>query len=235
MSSIKCTQCGLVNFSNMSHCQRCRQPLSEFSTIAEQRPFQTNMQEVPYRTQPPVRQTAPAHFQAFQSPPPPPVFHNDGGYRQEAFEQQAPPMLCVKCGGRQSVYLQHFEKDYIPPVVYIGAFIGILPMLIMIAVLRVRHKISAPFCLECWDKFRKAKLYDTLSGGAFFVGVIGSIVALMAFESGFALLVGLAATFSFIIWAQIYKSKYSPKYKKVNRKEVIIDAPSVGEIRFANN
>lgn len=223
MSSIKCNNCKLVNFSTETHCKRCQQPLNEFSNIAAQRPYQANAQEAPaYQNQ----------FQSFQSPPPPPVFDAFG---RPVDRQAEAPLLCVKCGGSQSVYMQNFKKGYIPPIAYIGAFIGILPMLIMIRVLQVNHKIDAPFCLDCWDKFSRAEKLGKFSGAIFMLGIVVAIVALMALESGFAFLFVLALTIGFVIWTQIYKQKNSPKFKTVDRQQVIIDAPGVGEIRYASS
>lgn len=50
MSSTKCAQCGLVNFSTAIQCKRCGQPLqqqqeqqqNELSAFADQRTYQQN-------------------------------------------------------------------------------------------------------------------------------------------------------------------------------------------------
>lgn len=222
MTSIKCSHCRLVNFSTATHCKRCQQPLNEFSNIAAQRPFHAGAQEAPAYQNP---------FQPYHSPPAPPAFDAFGRPIEQQFEA---PILCVKCGGGQSVHMQHFKKDYVPPVAYLGVFMGILPFLILVLVLKVNHKIDAPFCIDCWDKFKRVNTVANLGTLAFLFGIIGAIVALVALESGFAFLFVLALTIGFVIWTQIYRRQNSPKFKKVDRQQVIIDAPGVGEIRYAN-
>lgn len=193
--------------------------------------FQNN--QAPYQSY--QNQTAPfqpAPYQPQYNPPPPPQFH--GGY-QEQFQQPQMTMLCVKCGGRQSVYMQHFKKEYVPPVAYLALFMGFLPGAIIIALCRAKHEINAPFCVNCWDKFSKVDRIETLGTVGLVVGILFGIIAMMITQSGFGLLVCLAAGFSALIWSQIYKGKYSPKYKKVNRKQVTIDAPSVGDMHFVRD
>jgi len=259
MSSIKCTQCGLVNFSTMTHCKRCRQPLNEFAPAAEQNPFQTNVQNAQaYSTQPLYQnqlaptpyQNQPAPYQSYQNqtapfqpapyqpqfnPPPPPQFHGGYAYQEQPFQQPQMPMLCVKCGARQNVFMENFKKDYVPPVAYLGVFGGLLPVVILILVLRVRHNINAPFCPDCWQKFSRVNLYETLSTLGFFVGIVAGIVAMMALNSGFAFFVCFALTVAVIVWGQIYKHKYSPKFKKIDREKLIIDTPAAGEMCFVRN
>jgi hypothetical protein len=260
MSSIKCTQCGLVNFSTMTHCKRCGQTLNGFAAVAEQNPFQTNIQNVEaFRTQPlyqnqpappPVYQNRQAPYQSYQNqtvpfqpapfqpqfnPPPPPQFQGGYGYQEQAFQQPQMPMLCVKCGDRQSVYMQNFKKDYVPSVAYLALLMGLLPGAIIIAILSVKHQINAPFCLNCWDKFRKVGTIETLSTLGFFVGIIVGIIGAIALNSGFVFLFFFALTVAVIVWGQVYKHKHSPKYKKVDSKQVVIDAPAVGEMCFVRN
>ncbi len=223
MSSIKCANCRLVNFSTETHCKRCQQPLNEFTNIAAQRPYQANSQQAAAYQNP---------YQPYQTPPPPPAFDAFG---REILPQADTQMLCVKCGSRESVQIQNFKKEYVPPIAYIGAFIGIIPMLILILCLKVRHKLTAPFCTDCWSRFGRSATFSTASSVGFVLGVPLSFIVLLTFESWFGFLFVLALTFGFVICAAIYKHLNSPKYKKVDRRQVIIEAPLVGEIRYANN
>lgn len=242
MSSIKCTQCGLVNFNTNSHCKRCHQALNEFGGAS---PFQTNIQPVQaYQTQP-LNQNQTARFQPYQSPPPPPVFQNNYAYQQQPYQQQAyqqqafqqqayqqPQMSCIKCGSMQNIFLQYFKKNYVPPAVYLSIFVGFLPFIILTLVLRVTHHINAPFCISCWQRFSRTNLIETLSTLGFLAGIIIGIIAAVILNTWIAFLFFFSLTAAFVVWGQIYIRKSSPKFKKINRQEAIIDAHSVGEIRY---
>lgn len=255
MSSIKCEACGLYNFKTMENCQRCGQTLNN---EAAQMSYEMSVQNAPVFPTQPVRQSQPAPtayqgnqspyqsypnqtapfqpalYQPYQpahyNPPPPPQFHGNYGYQEEQFQQSR--LLCVKCGGGQNISTQYFKKDYVPPVAYLAILMGFLPGAIIIALCRVKHDIHAPFCTDCWNKFRKVSTFETLSTLSLLAAVfVGGIAAAMT-QSGFAFLFFFAASVSFIIWAQIYKSKNSVKFKKVDRQKVVIDAPGVGDMCF---
>lgn len=256
MSSIKCEACGLFNFKTMANCQRCGEALNN---AAAQMTYQTSFQNAPVFPTQPVRQSQPAPtafqnnqapYQSYQNqtapfqpapyqpqynPPPPPQFHANYGYQEQQFQQPQMSMLCVKCGTNHSVYMQHFKKDYVPAVAYLALMMGLLPGAIIIALARVKHHINAPFCGSCWDKFGKVNTVENLGTLGFVVGIIVGIIALMITRSGFPLFLCFAAGVSAVVWSHIYKSKYSPKYKTVSRKQVTIDAPGVGEMRFVRD
>ena len=214
MSSSKCPNCGLVNFSTAIQCKRCRQFLNELAPMATERSYQTPTQ----------------NFQPYQMPPPPPVFH--GNQYPTMPPTQTMPMNCIKCGDRNNLALQTFKRDYVPPACYLGMFIGLLPMAILVAIFKVTHHITAPFCGGCWKKFSRVNLYETLSTLFFFVGFIVAIFAAFALESGLAFFAVFALTIGVIVSGQVYKKKHSPKFKRIDKREVVIDAPLVGEISF---
>lgn len=233
MSSIKCPECGLVNFSTALECKRCKYQLNEFATIAEQRPYQTNVQEVQAFPTQPFHQNQPAAFQSYQVPPPPPTFHN--AQAQQDYQQPGapPPLCCVKCGGsKRDVYIQNFKKDYVPPAAYLGLFLGLIPMLILVLVLKVSHQLSAPFCGECWTNFRKVTTVETLTTLGFFALFVGGIMMAMSRGSGFIFVVCLGLSVGLVIWGHIFKKNNSPKYKRVSRHQVVIDDPTYGEVCF---
>jgi hypothetical protein len=219
MSSIKCSKCGLINFSTALECKRCQNQLNEFSSIAEQRPYQTNVQS--------FQQNQPRSYQYYQTPPPP-TFDSDN----QSETAQQPSLSCIKCGGKSDVYLQNFKKDYVPPVAYLGALGGILPAVILVLVLKVTHLLTAPFCGQCWTKFRKVSTIETLTNLGFFALFIGGMFAGFAFGSTFVFFVSFALSIGLVVWGQNFKKKNSPKYKKVNRKQVVIDDPTFGEVCF---
>jgi hypothetical protein len=63
---------------------------------------------------------------------------------------------------------------------------------------------------------------------AFMFGVIVGVVSESSGLTALAIFVAIA----FGIGAKVYESKVSPKYKKVDTKVVVIDAPAVGEVAF---
>lgn len=224
MSSTKCVQCGLVNFSTAVQCKRCAHPLSELSGFADQRTYQ---QTAPLRNQPPndYRQ----QFQPFQTPPP--VFQDE----RQSFNQPPPPppnFCCIKCGSRSNVSMQNFTKSYLPPVAYVGILIGPLIFLILALVLRVKHRLNAPFCSECWSGFKNQPTISTLLSLACIVVLFGGLVMGFATESFAFSALGIIGGIIIGIVAKIYESKVSPKFKKVNGKVVVIDAPTVGDVAF---
>ncbi|HEX8247304.1 MAG TPA: hypothetical protein VF599_03895 [Pyrinomonadaceae bacterium] len=224
MTSTKCAQCGLVNFSTAVQCKRCGQPLNEMSAFADQRAYQQNVQPLPTA----APQNNYRQAQSFQTPPPPPVFDS----HQQMFDQPPPNWCCIKCGGRNGVSIQSFKKTYLPPVAYLGFLIGPLIFLILALILRVKHHLNAPFCAQCWDGFKNQPTISTLLSLACVVALCGGIILSFAMESVAFGFLAVIAGISVGIYAKFYESKVSPKYKKVNGKLVVIDAPLVGDVTF---
>ncbi|HEY0459217.1 MAG TPA: hypothetical protein VGC97_08785 [Pyrinomonadaceae bacterium] len=238
MPSIKCNQCNLVNFSTEINCKRCGNPLNEYAPIADQRSFQTSAEQS-FQTQAYQPNAEQNYTQSYHQPnnyqnqqmqyhpqqmPPTPAFYGN--------QYEAPPMSCIKCGERREVYMQHFKKNYIPPVALLGAFFGLIPAVILIAVLQVEHQLQAPFCGVCWTKFKKTKTVETLTAvGGIFIFLAAIIIAVAA-NSFFIFLLFVAGCIALIVYGQMYKSKNSPKFKKVNRQEVVITDPLIGDVSF---
>ncbi len=207
MSSIKCNQCGLVNFNSVTNCKRCQQPLNDFASIAAERNYQFSLQN-------------------FQMPPAPPIF-------QENFKHQVESTFhCIKCGNQRNVQLQNFKKKYVSPIASLGILIGILPYFLFRLLLTTIHSISAPFCDDCWNKFRYVEYVSVgLNLGAaitffltiYLITVLGSLTIFG---------IGLCVMLALMISARVYTAKVSPKYNKVDGKQVIINAPIVGELVF---
>lgn len=261
MPSIKCSQCNLVNFSTETLCKRCGNQLNDYAAMTGQRPYQTSFEQS-YQSPAPQTQAFQPNFeqscqtQQFQTNggqayPPQADYAPPNGYQNQTQAYQpyqtppspaysnnqhhAPPMhplSCIKCGTGSGVAMQHFKKNYIPPVVFIGAIFGVLPTLILLLILKVTHQIDAPFCHDCWHKFGKTKSTETLTIlGGLFVAFLAILFGLN-FQSLIVFLVFLAAGMWLIVWGQMFKSKNSPKFKKVNRKEVVITDPLGGEVAF---
>ncbi|GEM_PF-3440497 len=222
MATVRCKNCNLVNFSTEPQCKRCKQPLIEYSNFVDQRQYQTSFEQ---SSNPPQYQNQPSPFQPYQMPPPP-NYYEDQSYG-------VMQMSCIKCGGRNRVTRQNFKKDYVPPYLYICFLIGFLPGAILIALLKIKHQLSAPFCGECWQNYSKISSKETMGVVGFLGCFFGGLFGLIAFESVFVMLVIFAVGIGLLVRGQMYKSKHSPKYKRITSREVIITDPVVGDISFA--
>lgn len=205
MSSSKCKKCGLVNFSYASECKRCLNPFNN-------------------------QQSKSTHFQNYQMPPPPPVFSADEAIYDNPNTQPKPP--CIKCGNIQNISIYNFKKKYVSPIALLGIFIGLLPFFILRWLLSTTHFLSAPFCHNCWNRFRKAETIATLNILGFFVLLVGGIIFAISRDSEFLLLMSFVAAILFYVFGLFYIGTISPKYKKVDAKQVIIDAPLIGDILY---
>jgi len=247
MASIRCPNCNFLNFATDPACKKCRQPIGNFAveTAAASAYGNGNLQTV---------NTGPAAFQYSQPPqqvqfptyyaPPPPNFYDElgqvhapparNGAGFSANGTMIPP-VCVKCGGdKRDLSMRNFKKDYTPPIAYIGVFGGILPLLILILVLRKRHKVNALFCPECWDKFKHYSLYSNLFGFVCLGALIGGLVMAVIVQRP---ALGLFAFFVSIgvgIFGKYYENKISPKYVKTNRSQIYIKIPNYGEVDFTH-
>ena len=207
MTSVKCRECGLVNFSTAPNCKRCKLPLPADGGSVEQ-------------------------FQSFQSPPPPPVFHGGNLVREHASSSaQSPP--CIKCGNRSSIAMREFKKDYNSPVALLGIFLGVIPALLLALLLRKRHQITAPFCENCWLRFKHADTFRALM----LLSVIPAIILVIALTAYAGSITVMLIGFIGVLIAYSLLSRHiksiSPKFKKVTAKEVVIEAPLQGDLVFS--
>ncbi len=211
-NSYKCSQCGLVNFSTAIQCKRCNQNLNELTPITNQRIYQNTT----------------SNLQSYQNPPPPPVFN---GNQFETTPKQNQPMDCIKCGQKNNLKLQTFKKNYIPPSIY-GAAIAPLLYLILVAIFKVTHHITAPFCDGCWSKFKNGKIAEIVGGALGLVLVIGAVPAFVVFDSIIIFMVCFISSIIIFVIGHSYKEATSPKFKTVDKNQVIIVSPVAGEICF---
>lgn len=207
MPSIKCNQCGLINFVTAEQCKRCAQPFNEFAPIASKRSYQSN-------------------FQSFQTPPLPPRF--DGN----ASSEDKMKFYCLKCGNHRNTQIQNFKKEYVSPVASLGIFIGFLPYLILKLLLTTKHQITAPFCGECWAKFQKVSKINQLCHLGFVVALLLGIGTSVLLKAPILFLPIFVVSIALLIYARINEKKNSPNYKKIDSKQVIVNAPVVGDVCF---
>lgn len=257
MHSIRCANCNFLNFATEQACKRCRQPMGNFAPepavsgygtgnmqAANTSPAAHQYSQLPQQySQPPQRysQSQQVQFPTYHEPPPPNFYDEHGQVRQAAFRggyaspANPVPPVCVKCGGGHDLAMQNFKKDYTPPIAYIGIFGGILPLLILVLVLRKRHKMNGLFCPECWGKFKHHSVYSALLSFACLGVLIGGILLAIIAERP---MVGLFAFFLAVgiaIFTKIFEHKVSPKYVKTNRNQIYINIPNYGEIDFTHS
>jgi hypothetical protein len=240
MHSIRCANCNFLNFATEPACKRCRQPMGTAVPEAAASGYSTsNLQAV---------NTNPAAYQYSQPPqqvqfpsyyaPPPPNFYDEYGRVHPAppapagYGANPVPPVCVKCGGSHDLSMQNFKKDYTPPIAYIGIFGGILPLLILVLVLRKRHKMNALFCTECWSRFKNHSVYSALLSFSCLGVLIGGIIAAIIAETAAVGLFAFLLAVGIAIFTKYFENKVSPKYVKMNRNRIFIKIPNYGEVDF---
>ena len=209
MTSIKCRNCGLVNFATEQSCKRCNSALPHASTGSDQ-------------------------FASFNSPPPPPTFHGGAEQTNSSSNEFIPP--CIKCGSRKKITVRNFVKIYHSPVVLLSIFIGLLPYFILKRLLRTKHDLTGPFCEPCWQRFQSVKWYNAANILLFLVLLISGIafsIYIDSVSSEWWLLGSLVVSLVVFTAGNYYLETFGPKYRKVNAKEVVIDAPFVGAIVYS--
>lgn len=168
-------------------------------------------------------------YPQFHTPPPPPVFDRDGIERPNIVSVVKP--RCNMCNTEVGVSMKYLKKDYIPLPGYLALGLGCLIGLIAIMLLKVRHNISLAFCDSCWKRTRRSDRFEALGVGAFFLSVVAGLILLLNFDSVIAFFSPFVLSLGIIVWSQIYKNKNSPKFKKIDRKQVIVSTES-GELIF---
>lgn len=206
MTSIKCLSCGMVNFSTQQVCKRCKSPLSQVGTSE-------------------------ANSHAFLNPPPPPVFHDGlAGSAAPASEDGYP---CIKCGSRERITVRNFVKIYHSPVAILGIFLGCLPYVLLKLLLRTKHNLTGPFCESCWSLYEQGQTLGVVNVLLFVVIIIvAPVVAVLLDWSEWSLLAIAIGSLVLLATGEKYLARYAPKYKRVTSKEVIVDAPHIGEIVY---
>jgi hypothetical protein len=125
------------------------------------------------------------------TPPPPPVFYGDKIL--QSYDIPAAASNCNMCGTGDGVTSRPVTRDYVPPLAYLTLMCGLLIGVIIIMILRVRHKFDLPFCTNCWKRSRTASLLEGLGLFGFFVSIIFGAVLFFNFDNLMAVLA--ASTF----------------------------------------
>lgn len=262
MASIRCPNCNFLNFANESACKRCRQPIgnavpetvsagyagSNYSPSPAPAVFQKSPPQRQPQPQPQAQQLPQQQVQlpatSYYEPPPPNFYRDLGAEHPRPFIRNAPPNapvtndlippVCARCGGGRDLAMKSFKKDYTPPIAYIGVFGGILPLLILVLVLRKRHKMNGLFCSECWNRFKLYPLFSALFAFLSLGVLIGGIIVGIAFSKPGVMFFAFVAAVGIAIYGSYFSKKISPKFVKMNRERIFINIPNYGEVDFTH-
>lgn len=235
MSSIKCQNCGLVNFSSQSHCKRCCQTLNAAQNAELYQTAQPSYAQHAYAQPTYQQQPRPTAANYAYQPNQAYAANYAPAQPQPAYFQMPSPVLpavCIKCGINSGLSLRNFTKTYTPPLCYLGILMGIVPFLLLVLLLRKNHNLHGAFCDSCWNPFSNASAMSLLFGLGCIFTLIGAVVVGIMTESFFIGMIGFALGIGVAIWGGQYDKKISPKYKRVNSHEVVIEVPGAGEVDF---
>lgn len=181
MSTLKCAQCGLVNFATDAVCKRCRAPLAHnTSQVASSTP-QGIVLEDGYVL------------------PPPPALPGVGVWRDKStlvMSQGAElPPRCVKCNVPTHLRLKR-RLTWHHPAIYILIFVALLIYLIVAIIVRKAATVEMGLCDEHQAKRRRNLL---ITWSLVLVGIAGFVLAVMLEDFTY-----LLAGFLALVAAMIY-------------------------------
>ncbi len=179
MSSIKCPQCGLVNFSTDATCRRCRVPLTS-SPLTSPPPQGIVLED------------------GYVLPPPPAMpgrgVWGDGAKLVMSRDAELPPR-CVKCNVPTHLRLKR-KLSWHHPALYLIILVALLIYFIVAMILRKSATVEIGLCDEHQAK-RRRDVWITIA--LVIVGVLGVVLA-MGFEDLMYLLIGFVALFAALIY-----------------------------------
>jgi len=126
-----------------------------------------------------------------------------------------------------------FKRTYIPPIAFLTIFLGFLGGLLILALVKVQHDITLPYCDSCWRNFKKANILEALSGFSFLLALIVGLILMLNLNSGWVFWIPPGLSVGAIAAAQMYKHAIHPRYKRINRKEAVVAAGVYGDIVFS--
>jgi len=223
MPTNTCSACGYENSSFSADCEFCSKPLTELSR--EKYTDQNAGQQTSY----------PSYMSPEFRPPPPPAFDAAGNPVATTSPVSTAPPTCIKCGSRDHVDFEYYRRDYVPPLVYLSLIISPILLVILALVLRKRHELNIPFCVECREKYKQSKTVLNISVIVFLVVFIGGVVASISFNTGWPLLLGILAGIASLVYGVIQRKQNAPVVKKVDGKQIVLTDPVHGDLFYLKN
>ena len=179
MSSLKCAQCGLVNFASAIACKRCKQPLVVSSSAA-----------------------GILLSDGYVLPPPPNIgtpgsgVWRDGSKLVMAKDAQLPDR-CVKCNSPAPDPKFRKKLSWHHPAIYILIFVALLIYLVVAMVLRKSITVGLGLCEEHKAKHRRNVF---ITWALILLSVGGFVLAVIA-EDNTLVLLGILLLLAGIIYA----------------------------------
>ena len=186
MSSLKCAQCGLVNFATAASCKRCGQPLPQNSGVASSTPQGIVLQD------------------GYVLPPPPTVgVPGSGVWRDKSklvvSKGAELPDRCVKCNAPSQEPKLKKKLSWHHPAIYLLIFVALLIYFIVAMILRKTATVDIGLCEEHKLKHRRNIVVTWVLVG---LGVLGFVTALAVEDSNFILL-GILLLLAGIIYGAV--------------------------------
>jgi hypothetical protein len=167
LSSLKCAQCGLVNFANATTCKRCGQAM-----VVSSGPEGIVLSD------------------GYVLPPPPTVgTPGTGVWRDKATlilsKDAELPARCVKCNAPATGPRLKKKLSWHHPAIYLLILVALLIYFVVAMVLRKTATVALGLCEEHRAKHRRNVLIAWLLVG---LGVAGFILTIFGADTNFALL-----------------------------------------------
>ena len=210
MASLKCSNCGLVNFATETNCKRCAAPLrpdtelpgAPASNVAPQYGASTQQMSYPppdaYYPQTPTGASEGDYV--FPPPPSAGLYTQGGVWRDQSTlvmsKDAQLPDRCVKCN--RPANGQHLKRTiyWHNPIFYILIFAGVLIYFIVAMFVRWKATVQVPLC----ETHLARRRYLLIAGWILLLlGIGGFIIAIAANELIFTLLGFLCLLAGFIL------------------------------------
>jgi len=186
LSSLKCAQCGLVNFATAATCKRCGQPLLQNAGVASSTPQGIVLQD------------------GYVLPPPPTIgVPGEGIWREQSkmvvSKGALLPDRCVKCNAPSQEPKLKKKLSWHHPAIYLLIFVALLIYFIVAMILRKTATVEIGLCEEHKAKHRRNIIATWALVG---LGVLGFITAMVVEDGNFVLL-GILLLFAGIIYGSV--------------------------------
>lgn len=168
------------------------------------------------------------NFLQFQQPPPPPVFDlmsEEGESRDR--------LACAKCDSEKDVSNRPFKRTFVPSVAYAALLLAPVIGILLIAILRVNHSITLPFCQRCSKMQKRGKLLRIFGVLSALAACVAGFYLMLAVNNPFALFIPFVIPVALLIFAEIDLRSGQPEFRETSKERVVVNAGRYGEIVFS--